>query len=111
MELEAVVDRVDVHAAVVGPVVRQGDNKLHSRVLRGLDDLVQGGEVDLHGAVRQEPLENGLLVSLAVLGEAVGVIGGVLVMEPPGAEHGETGVERGIHARLDVTLGLSYVGK
>jgi len=86
--LAAKVDGVHVHAAVVGPVVSEGDDELDAGLLGGVDDLVEALDRD-GGLAVVPPLEDDLGggALAAVLGETGGVVGGVLVVEAPGAEN------------------------
>lgn len=85
MVLPPEVDSVDIHAAIVGPVVGQGNDKLDVRLERSVDHLVKGGQVDGRSAVLVEPLKHDV-VGLAgtVVGQSVLDIGAVLVVEAPG---------------------------
>ena len=95
MVLPAEVDRVHVHAPVVGPVVGQGDEELGAHLGGSVDDLVKGRDVDVGGAVGIPPLEDhvgraGTLI--AVIRQAVGHASAVLVVEAPSSKDGETGL-------------------
>lgn len=106
MVLAAEVDRVHVHATVVSPVVRQGDDQLHSDVSSRIDHLVEALNVDRGHAVLPKLHDNlGRARALAaVLREALGIVGGVLVVEAPGAEDLQAGLLGGGEALLDVGL-------
>ena len=106
--LAAEVDGVHVHAAIVSPVVSQGDDELHAGLGGGVDDLVEG--LDVHSRLAVVPLLEddlgGAGTLVAVLGKALGVVRGVLVVEAPGAEDLEAGVLGGGEALLDIGLML-----
>ncbi len=60
MVLATKVDRVDVHAAVIGPVVGQRNEKLDSELVSGLHNLVEAREVNRGRAVGVPQLEDDL---------------------------------------------------
>ena len=107
MVLSPEINGVDVHAAVVGPVVGQRDNELGADLLRGVDNLVEGSQIDDGGAVSLEPLKHNLgRFAGAVLGQPVGRVGAVLVIEAPRPEDGQPGIPGGCQPLFDVCLVL-----
>ncbi len=89
MVLAAKVDRVDVHAAIIGPVVSERNEELNPSLVRGLYNLVEARKVNGARAVGVPHLEDdlgraGALV--AIVGQATRNVGAILVVEPPGAE-------------------------
>jgi len=110
--LAAEVDGVDVHAAVVGPVVGQGDEEFCAHLDGGVDDLVEGGDIDLGCSVGVPPLKynvgrTGALVSVA--GQASGNSSAVLFVEAPGPEDAQAGIRCGGEALFDICLVLLTV--
>ena len=78
------VDSVDVHAAVVGPVVGQRNDELDVGLECCIDNLVQGGQVDGRSAVLVEPLKHDVVgLAGAIVGQSVLDVGAVLVVEAP----------------------------
>jgi hypothetical protein len=100
----AVVDGVDVHAAVVGPVVGEGEDELDAGGLGGLDDVLEDAQVNGDGAVGLEPLEDSVVGTSVVPGEAAGDVGAILVVEGPGTHDLETGADGGVGAGDDILL-------
>ena len=104
----AQIHRVNIHPAIIGPVVRQRHNQLNAHLLRGIDHLVERLQVDRRRPVRP-PLEHDLRVSgpfAAVVRQPAGDVRAVLVVEAPGAEGLEPGVFGGGEAEFDVVLVL-----
>jgi hypothetical protein len=109
MVLPAQVNRVDVHAAVVGPVVGKSNNKLDADVGGGGDYSVEGINVDDRRAVGGPPLEDYFGIAcafVAILWQSVRVIGHVFVVKLPGAENSKPGSLGGSEAALDIGLVL-----
>lgn len=105
MVLAAGVDSVDVHAAIVGPVVGQGDEELDAVLGGGIDDLVKARQVNGGCPVRLEPLEDcvGRTRALgAVGGQSRRVVGPVLVVEAPGPEDGEASLLGSGQTSIDI---------
>lgn len=46
MVLATSIDSVDVHTAIVGPVIGQGDKKFDAMLGGGIDDLVKARQID-----------------------------------------------------------------
>jgi hypothetical protein len=89
------IDGVDVHAAVVRPVVGKSNEQLDTNFLRGLHDLVEAAQVNRGGPVGMPPLEDNVgraSTLAAILRQTVRDVGDVLVIEPPSAEDREAGV-------------------
>lgn len=107
--LAAQVHRVDVHAAVVSPIVDEGDDQLDSRLLRRVDHLVKRLQVDGGRAVRP-PLEDdvgGTGPFASIVRQATVDKGGVPVIESPGAKYFQARPLCRREAQLDVGLVLS----
>ena len=108
----AEVDRVDVHTAVVGPVVGEGDEKLGSDLGGGVDDLVKGREIDVGCSIGVPPLEHhlrGACALVSIVGQATGNPSAVLVVEAPGPEDAQAGVLGGGETLFDICLILELV--
>jgi hypothetical protein len=106
--VEAEVGGVHVHSAVVGPVVRQGDNEFDADVRGRNDDLVELGDVDGRRTVGP-PLEDSFGIArafVAVLGIPIRIVCDVLVVEAPCTEDFESCFFAGRHALHHVVLGL-----
>ena len=109
MVLPAEIHRVDVHASVVCPIIGQGNYKFGPDFRRSIDNLVERLHVDGRRAIGVEPLKDhlGAARSLTtVVGEPIGHVCRVLVVEAPCSEHGEPGLLGGRQALLDVGLRL-----
>lgn len=102
MVTAAQVDGVRVHAAVVGPVVGQGENQLHAGGFGSLDDILENRQVNSDGAVILEPLGDTVLGARVVLRDAAGNVGAVVVVEGPGTNDLQAGINGRLHADLDV---------
>lgn len=103
------VDRVHVHAAIVGPVVSERDEELDANLRGGIYHLVEGLDVDGRGPIG-EPLENNIRVAgpfASVFGQPIWVIRNILVIESPGAKNFQTGLLRGSEPKFDVRLVLT----
>lgn len=108
MVLAAEVDGIHVHATVVRPVVRQGHNQLYAGLRGPVYHLIEGLDVDCGLAILPH-LEVNLSLAgalAAVLGETLRVVGGVLVVETPGAEDAQAGILSRGEALLDVVTFL-----
>lgn len=57
MVLPTKVDSVDIHTAVISPVIGESDDKLNADFCRRIDYLVKVGDVDGRGAIRK-PLKD-----------------------------------------------------
>ena len=109
MILAAQVHGVDVHAAVVGPIVDKRDDQLHSRLLCRVDHLVKWLQVDGGCAVRP-PLEDdvgGTSPFASIVRHATVGGGGVLVIETPGTKDLQARALCGRESQLNVGLVLS----
>ena len=107
MVLSPQVDSVNIHAAIIGPVVRQRNDQFHTGFRRCVDDFVETADVDRRFPVRPPALEDDFCATgsfAAVLGQTGWVVGGVLVVEAPGAENVEAGFLCGGETELDVCL-------
>lgn len=109
MVLAPKVDGVHVHAAVIGPVVRQSHNELDVRVQGCVDHLVETRNIDGWLAIIPQ-LEDNLRGSGAfatVSRKSLRVVRGVLVIEAPGPEDIEPCVLGGSEPLLNIGLVLS----
>lgn len=87
--LASKIDGVDVHASVVGPVVRECYDELDADFASRVDDFVEGLDVDRRLSVRPA-LENDFSPAgtfAAVLWQAFGDVCDVLIVEAPRAKH------------------------
>jgi hypothetical protein len=103
------VDSVDIHASVVGPVVRQRNYQLHADFRRRVDDFVEACDVDRRFAIGAPALEDnfrGPGAFAAVLRQAGRVVSSILFVESPRAEHFEAGFFGGGEAEFGVGLGV-----
>jgi hypothetical protein len=101
------VDSINIHAPIISPIVRQRNNELHTHFRRGIDDFVESRNVYRRLTIRAPALEDDFRAAgafAAVLGQAGRVVGGVLVVEAPGAEDLEAGLFGGGEAEFDVCL-------
>jgi len=102
------INSINIHPSIISPVVCQRDNELHADFRRRINDFVETRHVDRRLAVLPA-LENdfcGARAFAAVLRQAGRVVGGVFVVEAPGAEDFEAGFFGGGEAELDVGLGV-----
>lgn len=110
MVFAAEVDSVNIHATVIGPVVRERDDELDSDLGRGIHNLIEAGDIDGRGPVRIPPLEDDLGRACplpSVLRQASGHVGPVLVVESPRAENSEASLSGCCQTLLNVVLGLA----
>lgn len=70
MVLSTEVDRVHIHASIIGPVVGQRQDEFHAGGFSSLDDDVENAQVDVDSSVRVEKLHNGLFSARVVLGQS-----------------------------------------
>lgn len=105
----AQVHGVDVHAAIVGPVVGQGDDELDAFFGGGVDHFVKGRDVDGGFAVG-EPLEDDFVrTSIAILRKTTRDCGCVFVVEAPCTEDIETCLFGCGQTLFDICLCLRWI--
>jgi hypothetical protein len=105
--LASQIDSIDIHAPIISPIIRQRDNQLHTNFRRGVDDFVESRNIYGRLTIRAPALEDNFCTAGAfatVLGQAGRVVGGVLVVETPGAEDLEASLFGGGEAEFDVCL-------
>lgn len=108
MVLATEVDSVHVHSPIICPIVCQGDNELDPRSSCSIDHLVKKCHIN-RGCAVCPPLEDRFrrACSLTTIqGEAIWIIGYVLVIKPPSTEDPEPSVIGSRESFLDIFLGL-----
>ena len=111
MVLPAKVDRVNIHASIISPVVRERDHQFDSGFGCSVDNLVKGFYVDRRLAVCPA-LEDDFSATGAfptVLWKAFWDVCDILLVESPCTEDIQTSFLCGGQAQLDVCLVLSSV--
>jgi len=101
------VNSVDVHAAIVGPVVGQGNDELDVRLESRVDNLVKRSQVDGRSAIFVEPLKHDVVgLAGAIVGQSVLDVGAVLVVEAPRPKNCQSSGLGGCQPLFDVGLVL-----
>jgi len=111
MVLATDVGGVDVHPAIVGPIVGEGHDQLDACIGRSVDDLVEGRHIDRPLALCPS-LEDDLGTTSAfsaVLRKSVRVVGDVLFVETPSTEDLQASLDSRGHAEFDIGLVLLLV--
>jgi hypothetical protein len=100
------IDSVDIHASVVGPIIRECDDQFDAGLACSIDDFIESLDVDCRLAVRPA-LEDDFSASstfTAVLWKTFRDVCDVLVIESPCSQDVQASLFRGGHAQFDIGL-------
>lgn len=104
MVATAKIDSVNVHTTVISPVVGQSQNKLHVGRFSSLNNDIKLAQINLDSSISLEPLENSVLGTSVVLGQATRRECPVVVMESPGTDNLETSILGSFQAEFDILV-------